>query len=320
MEIIKNILPEYLWDTRCPYYMDPEFIVIHNTYNDAPARNERAYMPNNPYHVSFHFAVDDKEIIQCLPLNRNGWHAGDGANGRGNRKGIAIEICYSLSGGQRFLDAEKLAAKLTAKLLKDYGWGIEKVKKHQDFMDKYCPHRTLDLGWGRFLDIVRDELNGVKLGWRSNDVGWWYVTGKDSYFKNCWKNIEGVWYFFGNDGYAYQNKFYEYCGNLYYFDNSCYMVSNQWKKINGKWYYFDDTGIAFKNKWLMYKDEWYYFDENCYMVHDRFLTLGNETFYLNNWGVCDLNYVREIDGKMYAFDDRGVLIKDKVISSSGVIE
>ena len=64
-------------------------------------------MISNNYQTSFHFAVDDKEVVQGLPLDRNGWHAGDG-NGKGNREGIAIEICYSLSGGERFLQAENI--------------------------------------------------------------------------------------------------------------------------------------------------------------------------------------------------------------------
>lgn len=30
--------------------------------------------------------------------------------------------------------------------------------KHQDFSGKYCPHRTLDLGWERFLNKIRTYL------------------------------------------------------------------------------------------------------------------------------------------------------------------
>ena len=89
-------------------------VEVHNTYNDASAENEIAYMIRNDNEVSFHFAVDDKEAVQGLPLNRNGWHAGDGSEGTGNRKSIAIEICYSESGGDRFLKAEKNSAKLIA--------------------------------------------------------------------------------------------------------------------------------------------------------------------------------------------------------------
>lgn len=144
---------------KCPYAMKPTRIVIHNTANDASAANEIAYMHRNNKQTSFHFAVDDKEIIQGISLDRNAWHASDG-NGKGNREGIAIEICYSKSGGERWLKAVENAAELTAKLLKDYGWGIDRVTKHQDYGNhKHCPHRILDeYGWDNFLALVKKYL------------------------------------------------------------------------------------------------------------------------------------------------------------------
>lgn len=140
--------------------MTPIGIAVHNTANDASAKNEIAYMKNNNNEVSFHIAVDDVEAIQAIPFNRNAWHAGDGGYGTGNRNYIAIEICYSKSGGSRFTAAEENAAKVIADICKQYGWGISQVKKHQDFSGKYCPHRTLDLGWQRFLNLVSKYLNG----------------------------------------------------------------------------------------------------------------------------------------------------------------
>lgn len=136
--------------------MTPVGIAIHNTYNDASAANEISYMKSNNNQVSFHIAVDDKEAIQGLPLNRNSWSCGDGANGQGNRKHISIEICYSKSGGSRFTNAEKLAAKVVAELLKKYNWGIDKVKAHRDFANKNCPHRT---NMTSFKKLVEAELN-----------------------------------------------------------------------------------------------------------------------------------------------------------------
>ena len=159
MNIVKNLVSESKYSVKCPYSMKPEFIVVHNTANDAPAANEIKYMISNNNQVSFHFAVDDKEVIQGLPLDRNAWACGDGANGKGNRKGIQIEICYSKSGGARFENAEKNAAKFIAQLLKESGWGVENVKKHQDFSNKYCPHRTLDKGWASFVNMIKDYLN-----------------------------------------------------------------------------------------------------------------------------------------------------------------
>lgn len=160
VEIKKNLVNESKYDIKCPYSMTPKYVVVHNTANNASAANEIAYMRRNSREVSFHYAVDDKEIVQGIPENRNAWHAGDGGKGEGNRYGIAIEICYSKSGGAKFDAAEKNAAELAADILKRYGWSIDRLKKHQDFSGKYCPHRTLDLGWTRFVDMVKAYLEG----------------------------------------------------------------------------------------------------------------------------------------------------------------
>ena len=53
--------------------MNPIGISIHNTYNNASAKNEISYMKSNNNKVSFHIAVDDVEAIQGLPLDRNSW-------------------------------------------------------------------------------------------------------------------------------------------------------------------------------------------------------------------------------------------------------
>lgn len=160
--IKQNLVASNKYNIKCPYAMNPTRIVIHNTANDASAQNEIAFMIRNNNPVSFHFAVDDIEVVQGLPLNRNGWHAGDGANGKGNREGIAIEICYSKSGGDRFIKAEQNGATFAAQLLREHGWGIDKLTKHQDYANKYCPHRTLDMGWQRFLEMVKVELDAIR--------------------------------------------------------------------------------------------------------------------------------------------------------------
>ena len=157
MSIIKqSLVSSSKYNIKCPYSMKPVGIAIHNTYNNASAKNEISYMKSNNNQVSFHIAVDDKEAIQGLPLDRNSWSCGDGANGQGNRKHISIEICYSKSGGTRFTNAEKLAAKVVAELLKKYNWGIDKIKAHRDFSNKNCPHRT---NMTEFKKLVQAELN-----------------------------------------------------------------------------------------------------------------------------------------------------------------
>lgn len=144
---------------KCPNTMTAEYITVHNTYNDASAYNEVQYMINNTNKVSFHYAVDEKEVVQGVLCDRNAWHCGDG-DGKGNRKSIGVEICYSKSGGTKYYQAEGLAIQFIAQLLKERGWGIERVKKHQDWSGKNCPHRILDEGrWQAFLNAIKAELN-----------------------------------------------------------------------------------------------------------------------------------------------------------------
>ena len=159
MNIIKNLVSQGKYAVKCPYTMIPTRIVVHNTANDASARNEISYMISNNNEVSFHYAVDDKEVVQGIPENRNAWHSGDGENGKGNREGVAIEICYSKSGGDRFIQAEKNAVDLIVDILKRYNWGVDRVTKHQDYNGKYCPHRTLDMGWDRFIKMIEAKMN-----------------------------------------------------------------------------------------------------------------------------------------------------------------
>ncbi|MCY8485429.1 N-acetylmuramoyl-L-alanine amidase [Bacillus atrophaeus] len=158
----KNLVLEYKYKLKCPNAMTAEYITIHNTANDAPAANEISYMKNNTSSTSFHFAVDDKEVIQGLPLNRNAWHTGDGTNGPGNRKSIGVEICYSKSGGAKYKAAEALAIKFVAQLLKERGWGVDRVRKHQDWNGKYCPHRILSEGrWDEVKAAIATELESL---------------------------------------------------------------------------------------------------------------------------------------------------------------
>ena len=155
----QNLVSSSKYSIKCPYSMTPIGICVHNTSNDASADAEIRYMIGNNNQVSYHFAVDEKEVVQGLPTNRNAWAAGDGANGTGNRKYIHVEICRSTGDETTFKKCEANAAAFIASELKKRGWGIDKVKQHHDFANKNCPHRTRQLGWQRFLNMIQAELN-----------------------------------------------------------------------------------------------------------------------------------------------------------------
>lgn len=145
-ERISKMISTPLYSLKAPFSMSPQYLTIHNTYNDATALNEIAYMTRNKAATSYHVAIDDKHAVEAIPFSRNAWHAGDGANGTGNRKSIGIEICYSKSGGAKYTKAEENTIEYVAHLLKQYGWGIDRVKWHRDWSGKNCPHRILDEG------------------------------------------------------------------------------------------------------------------------------------------------------------------------------
>lgn len=156
-----DFVPSKKYSIKCPFAMKPQYITVHNTANDAPAENEIEYMTNNNNEVSYHVAIDDKTAIQAIPYNRNAWHCGDG-QGTGNMKSIGVEICYSKSGGSRYVAAEENAVQFIAKLLKQYGWGVDRVKQHYDWSKKNCPHRIRnEKRWDSFIKRVQAALTAL---------------------------------------------------------------------------------------------------------------------------------------------------------------
>ena len=156
--IRQDLVSAEKYGVKCPHSMKAEGITVHNTANNAPAKNEITYMKNNNNQVSFHYAIDDVEIVQGISEDRNAWHAGDG-NGTGNRKTIGIEICYSTGDKAKFEKSQENAAEFVAYKLKEYGWSVDKVYTHKHWSGKHCPHRTLDeYGWDYFINLVKKYM------------------------------------------------------------------------------------------------------------------------------------------------------------------
>ncbi|PFN48198.1 S-layer homology domain-containing protein [Bacillus thuringiensis] len=162
---IEWIVPKGNPDIRPGYHMTPQYITIHETDNPgvgAGAKNHAQYLYNQATGktdraASWHFTVDDKEIYQHLPINENGWHAGDG-NGAGNRQSIAIEIAVNRDGD--YNKAVENAEKLAAYLMEETGVTLNNVVKHQKWSGKNCPAIMINRGqWNAFLNGVDKYYN-----------------------------------------------------------------------------------------------------------------------------------------------------------------
>ena len=143
----------------------PRSVTIHNTDNDRPGANAKAhsrfvrtkgfYLLNGREHwVSWHYVVDDLNVIQQIPLNERAWHAGPG-----NAESIAIEICMNPE-----MDAPKAyenAAALVATLVTDLGLTPQDIVTHQSWTSKNCP-QVLLVGdrWRQFLARIGQLLQG----------------------------------------------------------------------------------------------------------------------------------------------------------------
>ena len=134
------------------------------TYHDTGNKREGSdaemhakYLKNlekNPIdsQVSWHFVVDDKEIIQCIPVDEVAYCQG---HAEGNRTSISVEQCIQAS--YDVDKAEDNACKLHAALAVTMGLTL---KKHQDWTGKPCPGQILNRqGW---QDIV-DKINKYKI-------------------------------------------------------------------------------------------------------------------------------------------------------------
>jgi hypothetical protein len=179
---------------RPAYPMRPSWVTIHETANEAPGADAEAHRRfvhagGGPEGVSFHFVVDDRVVIQLLPTLENGWHAGDGANGTGNRASIGIELC--VNAGSDWERTQAHGARLVAALCRAFGLPVERVVPHQHWSGKQCPRRILGQGFEGFRNRVRTALGAnvekqaiVQLGPYGRHVGHGFLE--------FWRGMERV--------------------------------------------------------------------------------------------------------------------------------
>lgn len=144
---------------------NPAYVVLHETDNWSPGASALAHanaMRSGNLDGTVHFYVDSKEIYQTLDFQDGAWAVGDGAGRYGitNLNSINIEICVNPESD--YYTAVSNAQWLAAKLLKDRGWGADRLKRHYDASRKHCPRRILDEGlWTEFVNKVQKQLSGV---------------------------------------------------------------------------------------------------------------------------------------------------------------
>ncbi len=157
-------------DNRPKKIIKPTSVTLHNTDNSNPGADADAhskFVRNTGYYVyngkkkqvSWHFTVDDTQVIKQLPLNGMAYHAE-----AANFSSLAVEIC--MHAGIDQAAANERAAKLVAVLLYDFGFDISAIKTHKDWTNKNCPSLLLS-GLAAFktrVQSILDSITGPKAG------------------------------------------------------------------------------------------------------------------------------------------------------------
>lgn len=170
------------------------------------------------------------------------------------------------------------------------------------------------------VDAQEDKTK--KEGWYQENHHWrFYQDDKPAL---NWKQIQGKWYYFDQDG----NRLHSTIYKGYAFDQDGVMIENSWTKLDNQWYYADSSGRLAQNSWKKINGSWYYFDQTGSMLSntavDGYLLTKSGAMAENNWvKIKDTwfyangsgRYVQEnwqkIQGSWYSFDQNGGMLADK---------
>ena len=314
----------------------PAYVVVHETDNwvkGAGAATHAKALYNGNLAGSVHFYVDDHEIYQTLDISDGAYAVGDGGGKYGitNRNSINLEICVNPDSD--YYTAVKNAKWLCAKLLKERGFGVDRLKRHYDASRKNCPRRIIEEGlWNKFVEDVKKLMNGaeikdadsasteaiLKKGSKGEKVEEWqhtlnvFLSGikEDGDFgestkqqtirvqKRIGADPDGV---VGNqtrekvDIYLAKDNWIQSPDKKWkYRLKDGTCVKSNWKQISGKWYHFDKDGWM-QTGWLKDKGKWYWLKSSGEMASDELVRTDEKVYYVDK------------SGKMCYTDENGAL-------------
>ena len=167
------------------------------------------------------------------------------------------------------------------------------------------------------VDVQEDKPK--KEGWYQENHHWrFYQDDKPAL---NWKQIQGKWYYFDQDG----NRLHSTIYKGYAFDQDGAMVENSWTKLDNQWYYADSSGRLAQNTWKKINGSWYYFDQTGSMLSntavDGYLLTKSGAMAEKGWTKLDQiwYYVapsgkisqdkwEKINGSWYYFDKDGGML------------
>ncbi|RSK19546.1 N-acetylmuramoyl-L-alanine amidase [Streptococcus oralis] len=189
---------------------------------------------------------------------------------------------------------------------------IAKEEKKESRVEENSKSETLPK-----VDVQEDKPK--KEGWYQENHHWrFYQDDKPAL---NWKQIQGKWYYFDQDG----NRLHSTVYKGYAFDQDGVMIENSWTHLDNQWYYADSSGRLAQNTWKKINGSWYYFDQTGSMLSntafDGYLLTKSGALAEKGWTKLDQiwYYVapsgkisqdkwEKINGSWYYFDKDGGML------------
>lgn len=167
------------------------------------------------------------------------------------------------------------------------------------------------------VDVQEDKTK--KEGWYQENHHWrFYQDDKPAL---NWKQIQGKWYYFDQDG----NRLHSTVYKGYAFDQDGVMIENGWTKLDNQWYYADSFGRLAQNTWKKINGSWYYFDQigsmlsntavdgylltkSGAMAEKGWTKLDRIWYYVAPSGKISQDKWEKINGSWYYFDKDGGML------------
>ena len=120
--------------------------------------------------------------------------------------------------------------------------------------------------------------------WMYSNGRWWYKHANGSYTTKAWEKIDGVWYYFDDEGWMKTGWVKD--GKWYYLSESGAMLTG-WVKDNGAWYYLNQSG-AMQTGWVKDNDNWYYLQDSGAM-QTGWMKVSGKWYYAYDSGALAIN-------------------------------
>lgn len=171
---------------------------------------------------------------------------------------------------------------------------IAKEEKKESSVEENSKSETLP-------KLDAQEAKPKKEGWYQENYHWRFY--QDDQPTVNWKQIQGKWYYFDQNGDRLQSTIYK----GYAFDQDGAMVENSWTKLDNQWYYADPSGRLAQNTWKKINSSWYYFDQTGSMLSNTSI----DGYFLGQSGAMASHGWQEINQVWYYVLPSGKISQDK---------